>query len=75
MSDFPREIMTRCLKNDAYLKTRGCRLGFPQAFISPVIQKALVFDEDDKDSFENTYNDNGRPADMRKPHVSRPHVG
>lgn len=42
MSDFPREIMTRCLKNDAYLKT---------------IQKALVFDEDDKDSFENTYND------------------
>ena len=42
MSDFPREIMTRCLKNDAYLKT---------------IQKALVFDEDDKNSFENTYND------------------
>lgn len=57
MSDFPREIMNRCLKNDAYLKT---------------LQKALVFDEQDGrielrrstaqsrphlDSFENTYND------------------
>ena len=42
MSDFHREIMTRCLKNDAYLKT---------------LQKALVFDEDDIDDFENNYHE------------------
>ena len=40
MSDFHQEIMLRCLKNDAYLKT---------------IQKALIFDEEDSESFENNY--------------------
>ena len=36
----PRQIMAHCLKVDEYLKT---------------LQKALVFDEQDRDSFENTY--------------------
>ena len=35
-----RKIIDRCLEVDAGLKT---------------LQKALVFDEDDLDSFENTY--------------------
>ena len=36
----PHQIITLCLKVDEYLKT---------------IQKALVFDEQDNNSFENTY--------------------
>ena len=36
----PRQIMAQCLKVDEYLKT---------------LQKALVFDEQDTDSFSNTY--------------------
>ena len=38
----PEKIILLCLKNDAYLKT---------------LQKALVFDEDDCNSFENTYHE------------------
>ena len=40
MSDRTRKIIDLTLEIDAGLKT---------------LQKALVFDEDDKDSFENTY--------------------
>lgn len=36
------EVITLALRNDEYLKT---------------LQKALVFDEGDKDSFENTYHE------------------
>lgn len=36
------QIILQCLKLDEYLKT---------------IKKALVFDEDDVESFENTYNE------------------
>lgn len=36
----PEQIITQCLKVDEYLKT---------------LQKALVFDEQDSNSFENTY--------------------
>lgn len=42
MSDFPREIMMRCLKNDAYLNS---------------IKKALLFDEDNLGCFQNTYDE------------------
>lgn len=42
MIDFPQEIIDRCRKNDAYLKT---------------LRTALVFDEDDIENFENTYNE------------------
>ena len=40
--NYSEKIITLCLKNDEYLKT---------------LQKALVFDEEDCDSFENTYHE------------------
>ena len=39
-NNYSDKIIHLCLKNDEYLKT---------------LQKALVFDEDDVQSFENTY--------------------